>query len=302
MKRAALILFVFNRPDHAKLTLEALVKNDLANETDFYIFCDGPRNEKEKEKTAAVRDLVDSYADKGFFKSNSVFKSEVNKGLARSVIDGVTKVFEEHDRVIVIEDDLIASEDFLSYMNEALNFYEGTNAGSVTGYNPLKIDPNRYKKRSYAVVRSCSFGWGTWKAIWKDIDWDLKDYNKYRKNFFQRRRFNATGMDRTIRLDRQMKRNVQSWSVRFGYNLFQQGKVTYYPSSSKITPNGWDGSGTHSSSYTSRFNVETRPCYIDKFEVQEVNKSITKRFQKLYGRGVNKQVKEFLFFVKNVFR
>ena len=179
MKRAALILFVFNRLDHTQLTLEALTKNDFAKETDFYIFCDGPRNEKEKEKTDAVRNLVDGYADKDFFKSVSVVKSDVNKGLANSVIDGVTKVFEKHDRVIVIEDDLIASEDFLSYMNEALEFYKGTNAGSVTGYNPLKIDPNKFKKRSYATIRSCSFGWGTWKSVWQDIDWDLKDYNKY---------------------------------------------------------------------------------------------------------------------------
>ena len=300
MKLAPVVLFTFNRPDHTKKTLEALAANEWVEHTNLYVFSDGPRNESDVLKINEVREIIHAFKNQSVFLNFQVFKREKNKGLANSVIEGVSQVFLDYDSVIVLEDDLITSSDFIKYMNDALVFYKDSDAGSVTGYNPLKISEKEYRERTYAIPRNCSFGWGTWKNIWNEIDWDVSFYDTHRKKYFQRRKFNQTGFDRSIRLDRQMKKNVQSWSIRFGFNLFHMNKLSYYPVKSKIIPNGWDGSGVHSTSGIGNFNTETEKCTINEFKKVGVDQVLLKKFRKLYGGGLKSELKEFLFWMKNL--
>ena len=144
--------------------------------------------------------------------------------------------------------------------------------------------------------------WGTWKNIWNEIDWDVSFYDTYRKKYFQRRKFNQTGFDRSIRLDRQMEKNVQSWSIRFGFNLFHMNKLSYYPVKSKIIPNGWDGSGVHSTSGIGNFNTEIEKCTINEFKKVGVDQVLLKKFRKLYGGSLKSELKEFLFWMKNLIK
>ena len=44
MKLAPIILFVYNRPWHTRQTVEALQKNELAQNSELFIFFDGPKN------------------------------------------------------------------------------------------------------------------------------------------------------------------------------------------------------------------------------------------------------------------
>src|SRR3546814_9462782 len=57
------------------------------------------------------------------FASVSVVRQPHNLGLAQSIIIGVTQMLEQHEAVIVIEDDLLLSPYFLKYMNDALYHY-----------------------------------------------------------------------------------------------------------------------------------------------------------------------------------
>ena len=98
-------VFAFNRPLALQATLEALAANPGAADTDLYVFVDGPRNEKDAPLVARSRALVSEV--KGFRSVTPVF-SEENKGLAASIIGGVTRVMAEHGTVIVLEDDLLA--------------------------------------------------------------------------------------------------------------------------------------------------------------------------------------------------
>ena len=52
---APIVLFVFNRIDHTKKTIEALKKNILAIESELFIFSDGAKNEKDIEKTEKTK-------------------------------------------------------------------------------------------------------------------------------------------------------------------------------------------------------------------------------------------------------
>jgi len=49
MNLAPIVLFTYNRPWHTRQTVEALKKNELAQDSELFIFSDGWKNEYNKE-------------------------------------------------------------------------------------------------------------------------------------------------------------------------------------------------------------------------------------------------------------
>ena len=137
---APVVLFVYNRLDHTKNVITSLAKNMLADQTDLYVFSDAAKTENGLEKVNAVREYIRKEDWKSNFKKVTVIEAEENKGLAKSIIGGVTKILEEYGNVIVVEDDLVLSPYFLQYMNGALDYYkEDQKIWSVSGYSfPMK--------------------------------------------------------------------------------------------------------------------------------------------------------------------
>ena len=104
---APVVIFCYDRPNELKRMINTLKKNKEASETDVYVFCDGPKTPQNKQKNDEVRFFLQSL--KGF-KSLNLSISENNKGLAPSIIAGVSEVLKVHDQVIVLEDDLLYFE------------------------------------------------------------------------------------------------------------------------------------------------------------------------------------------------
>ena len=115
---APICLFTYNRIDELKLTIKALQQNFLAVESDLVIFSDGGKDENSWEKVNHVRQYLRSVSG---FRSLEIVESPNNKGLANSIITGVSSVTEKQQKVIVLEDDLITSTNFLDYMNQCLS-------------------------------------------------------------------------------------------------------------------------------------------------------------------------------------
>ena len=114
---APIVLFVYNRPWHTEQTVTALLKNELADSSALIIYSDAPKNEAAAGKVEEVRRFVKGIRG---FKSVSIIEREKNWGLADSIIDGVTSVVNKYGRVIVLEDDIVASPFFLRFMNDGL--------------------------------------------------------------------------------------------------------------------------------------------------------------------------------------
>ena len=121
MSAAPVALFVYNRPGHTRRTVDALQKNELAAQSDLFVFCDGARDAAASAGVREVRDFVTRIAG---FRSIAIVERDRNFGLANSIIGGVTRVCSEYDRVIVVEDDLQTAPYFLRFMNDALRTYE----------------------------------------------------------------------------------------------------------------------------------------------------------------------------------
>lgn len=280
------VLFVYNRPEHTRKTLDALSKNEIAHKTKVFVFSDGARNIEELPLVNSVRDIILDPKYSNLFSEIECVFSEENKGLATSVIAGVTKVINKYGKVIVLEDDLVTSQDFLTYMNDCLYFFENDpNVGSISGYSPLDRLPESYCDDVYKVQRTSSHGWATWKNIWSNVDWEGKTYQQFIEIKENVLKFNSNGEDRIWRLRRVMNGQSDTWSVVFGFDQFINGYFTIYPRVSRLNNIGNDGSGANVKSgdqYNKKF-VLTKSNY--KLNKIEFNEEISNMFYRHFSGG-----------------
>ena len=289
---APIVIFVYRRD--IRDVINHLLKNKLSKESELYIFSDGHKNDIDKKDVIEVRKVLQNI--KGF-RSVKVYESKVNKGLANSIIDGVSLILDKYNSIIVMEDDLLVADNFLDYMNEALEFYEKqSNIWSISGYTPNLKCLKTYNKDIYLTMRASSWGWATWKDRWSSIDWEIKDWNNFRKNKIEINEFNKSGNDMFKMLELQMLGKIDSWAIRWCYNQFLQRKYTIYPTKSKLVNIGFDNKGTHNSRDFKRWNVDVSNTDL-VFDCIKPNDKIIECFKKYYNL---KFVTRFGYFLKKV--
>ncbi|MBD8897035.1 glycosyltransferase [Desulfovibrio desulfuricans] len=251
---APIAVFAFNRAGNLTQTLAALAANQLADQSHLTIFCDGPRNDVERSKTDTVRAVA--RAAKGFA-SLRVVERENNLGCAGSIIDGLQQMFAEHERVIVIEDDILCSPDTLTFLNDGLAKYENhKTVWNISAWSPpAAIFPvhSDYPYDVYVVPRFNCWGWGSWRDRFALIDWNVSDYAMFSQCQALQRAFNRGGVDLTSMLNEQMCGELDTWDIRMDYARFKYGCVGVNPVRSYTTNIGI-GSGTHTTNFTTRFD------------------------------------------------
>lgn len=273
---APIVVFAFNRPGHLRRTLEALSANTLAAESAVTIFCDGPRTAEEHRLTDAVRSVARSA--KGFATLNLVERSS-NLGCAGSVMDGLTQMFSQNEKVIVIEDDILTSPFTLSYLNTALeHFRMRNNVFSISAWAPpptLFRLPQDAEGDIYYVPRFHCWGWASWRDRFERVDWAVKDYVRFNSSPYLRRLYAQQGGDLPAILDAQMAGNLNTWDIQTDFSRFMRGMVCINPRFSYTTNIGM-GSGTHTTEATTRYDNDLAmalPCpkmNIDSFYDYEV--------------------------------
>lgn len=281
---APVCLFVYSRLTETKQTVESLQKNALATESRLHIFSDGPKNTKNIEEVRTVREYIHTISG---FADVTIYESETNKGLANSIISGVTQIVTEYGKAIVVEDDLLMSTNFLSFMNQALDFYESEkNVLNISGYSfPLNYAPD-YKYDVAFSLRSASWGWAIWKDRWEQIDWTVKDYNSFRWNVFKLLKFSRGGSDLCQMLHRQMKGQIDSWAIRFDYHHYKHNYMDVFPLKSKVAYNGFNSEATHTkmkcNTYDTVLDLSDQQTFLFSKDIK-INKRIRKQFYAHYS-------------------
>ncbi len=242
MNYSPIALFVYNRPDHTRLTIEALQKNTLATQSEFVIFSDAAKSDAQKKAVEQVRDYVRKITG---FKSITIIEQEENKGLANSIIDGVSAICEQHGKVIVLEDDLETSPYFLDYMNKALLRYKNdTKVMQISGHMfDVDID---CKEDAFFLPFATSWGWATWKDRWSLFDKNCSGYYQLKNDKSAIKLFNLNNSYPYFKmLEAQIAGKIDSWAIRWNLTVFLQQALVLYPSSSLVSNHGFDGSGVH---------------------------------------------------------
>lgn len=243
MSYAPIVLFAFNRLEPLKRCVVSLLENSEAMESDLIVYVDGPRPDREGE-SEKVKSVCEFVMGINGFKSLETHFSKINRGLGQSLIAGITDVINRYGKVIVVEDDLIVSRNFLAYINSGIVQYEHyNNVWSICGFGLKVKTPKDYNYDTYFCTRSSSWGWATWKDRWSSCDWELKDWTTVECNA---RDFNRWGgSDCYGMLQGWHEGKNQSWAIRFCYNQFVQGKVSLFPVISHVNNTGFDGHGTN---------------------------------------------------------
>lgn len=240
MNPAPITLFAYNRPWHVQQTIEALLKNDLASESDLIVFSDGPRRVEDASLVSQVREYIHSISG---FRSVRIVEREQNYGLGKSIIAGVTEVVNLRGKLIVMEDDLVTSPFFLRYMNDALEYYEHEDKViSIHGYcYPIKGLPETFFLRGADCL-----GWATWQRGWELFEENGQELlsKLERENLLSRfDLFGAYNFSQMLR--DQIAGKNSSWAVRWYGSAVLKNRLTLYPGQSLVFHIGSDGSGTN---------------------------------------------------------
>ncbi|WP_041921303.1 glycosyltransferase [Ilyobacter polytropus] len=288
---APIVLFVYNRVDHTKQTIEALKKNRLAEESELFIFSDAPKNEKSMEAVKEVREYIKTING---FKNIVIKKASKNKGLANSVVAGVSEIVNKYEKVIVLEDDLITSPYFLEYMNNALKIYKNQDdIFVISGYSNISV-PKEYKNEVYLAHISTSWGWAIWKDRWFSIVWEQNFYREILENKAKIKKYEKLiGNSRTSILKAQLKNKVDSWAIKKLYSQLEQGKMTLFPVKTMVRNIGMDGSGVHCG-INKEFDKESELNY--KFVKLNKEIKLERRIEKIIYEKNN------ITFIKKVLR
>lgn len=265
MTYAPVALFVYNRPVHTKNLVDSLLKNKEAEESDLIIISDAPKH----SGVTGVSEVRQYIKNISCFKSVTIIERSENYGLAKNIIEGVTGLLNEHERLIVLEDDLVVSPYFLAYMNDALNLYaDDEKVGSIHGYvYPVKAA----LPETFFLRGGDCWGWATWKRAWNFFEPDGRKLLSEIKRNGLIRAFDLNNAYPYYRmLQKQVMGKNSSWAVRWHASLFLREMLTLYPGTSFVNNQGADDSGTHLKN-TNVFDVSVAQSYngIRKIEITE---------------------------------
>lgn len=278
---APILLFAYNRPEHVRRNIQALLKNELAAESELFIYSDAAKDETSQAAVKEVRAFIRSIQG---FKKITITERAENWGLARSIIDGVTTQINRYGRVIVLEDDLVVAPHFLQFMNDALETYRDEERVGHIQACDFTHDPSL--PDTFLIKWTGSWGWGTWDRAWKHFNADGKalltelESRKLTYTFDFNGKYGYTRM-----LRRQIEGKNNSWAIRWNASLFLKGILSLNVGKSLVQNEGFDGSGTNCGGgglYASELYMERLP--VKKISPIEENIQARNAYVRYYAR------------------
>ena len=244
---APVALFVYNRLDNTRKTLESLAANTLARETDVFVFSDGGKDEKSWREVNRLRKYLQNFESP--FKSFTIIARPENYYIERNVTEGVAEIFEKFGRIIVLEDDIVSSPYLLEYFNEALDMYEDDETVlHVAGFSRIDYLDACVGSETYFTPHM--EGYGCW-AVWR---------NKWEKHFihYESREEALSGLDEEAQSAIQyggtfpclkfLDRNPIPWDICWSLAIYKAGGLCLNPAYPMVRNIGIRN-GTHFKNY-----------------------------------------------------
>lgn len=302
------ILIAYNRLEHFIKTINALSENFLANKTDVFLFIDGPKNYQD----SLISKKIQSYAMSMMIKFSSlkIIQRDKNIGLAKNITLSVTEIISQYEAVIVLEDDIVVSQVFLNFMNDALNYYKTSRKiWHISAHNVIN---NTYKPDNifFYRVMNC-WGWATWADRWKYFK---KDLNETKKLFSKKDilKFNLDGAyDFWLQFKMNEAKIIDTWAIFWYATIFLNGGLCVNPYWSYAKNIGLDGSGINSGkdikwqnsqtiNNSGKFNPNSNLVEdIDQLKLIKDYYISNNKFRKLIRKYIKKPFVYFMGFIRN---
>lgn len=229
MVYAPIVIFCYNRAETLKTTVESLLRNPEARDTDVFVYSDAAKNQIDIEPVTTVRKFLQTVSG---FKSFTIYEREKNYGLQKNIVHGVSDILRKRNSVIVMEDDIEVNENFLHFMHHALTLYEtDEKVSSVSGFSYLeKIDVDNRLPTTYFIKGADCLAWATWASRWEDITFDAKLLLADLKRNRQFREFDRMGNYPYSRMLKQVSMGkANSWAICWYASNFLKSKYILFP-------------------------------------------------------------------------
>ena len=250
------LLITFNRPEHVRCVLKEIRKQKPSR---LFISQDGPRegNETDCIKIQEVRDIISELVDWPC-DLKTLFQSK-NLGCGPGPYAAISWFFENVDRGIILEDDIIPHPLFFSYMEQLLDKYSNDERiGAVMGHNLFR----KYSLRNsyyFTFDTEGTLGWGTWKRVWEKVIFDIEvnktDFDKALKKYFhfprKYRDKEIQHFETVLNCDRHDR-----WDYQLEYCLKLNGYLNIKPNSCLTSHEGDDPDATHSGYSNPNYKME----------------------------------------------
>lgn len=285
---APVLLFVYNRLAHLKQTVAALQQNVMAEKSELFIYSDAPVSERDGKPVREIREYIRTISG---FKRVEIIDREKNYGLAANIIEGVSKIVNEYGRVIVLEDDLLTSPYFLTFMNEALEAYKDEE--QVCNVHGHTFALKNYKAQTFFIRFADSWGWGTWARAWKLFEQDGRKLLTELETKQLCREFDFNGAYHFTKMLRNQVLGLNdSWAIRWNATLFLRNKLAVNAGKSLVENIGFDGTGVHCGK-GSLFNTRlyTGPLSVDRKGIIAEDKKARRAMGRMYKRRNSKMNK-----------
>lgn len=250
--------------------LRSLMSNPLFEESEVFVFADGPKENATEADIAKISDVRNIFEPLNK-KPNITFRfSEKNRGLTDSIVSGISEIVNRYGKVIVIEDDLELSSGFLKYMNDALNLYE--NEDRVMHVGGYMVPHNKDLPETFFLRAPTIWGWGTWKRAWDKFEVNAGILLKSLEDKFGNDFSYELDVKGTYNYTKQLKDiaagKLDTWDIQWSASIYLQNGLCLHPNNSLSRNNGFDGSGVH--------------CYPSElFKNQNLSPSSNVKFQPL---------------------
>ena len=254
---APIVIFTYNRPKNLSELLNSLQDNDLANNSIVYFFVDFPKNIKDKNANDEVLKIVNRSWK---FKEKYIVLRKENLGIRDNIVDGVSTILKNYEKIIVLEEDLVVGKYFLEFMNTALTkFKNQSNVWHISGYN-YKVN-NPFGNSSFLTKHMSCWGWGTWRENWLCLDKNMLN----NINIEQIKEFNFNNLIKSNyeQLHSNQVGKIKTWAIFWQQTIFLNKGYCLMPTRSLVVNTGFE-SGEHGSK-TMKNNFKTNNMKIKYF-------------------------------------
>ncbi len=235
---------MFNRPQKTQRVFDEIKK---ARPQKLFVVADGPRNETDKLKCEAVRNIIEQQVNWPC----QVLKNyaEHNLGCKIRISSGITWVFQNVEEAIFLEDDCVPDQSFFPFCQELLEKYRNdSRIMSISGYN-MALRDNRFKCQSsyYFSNIGLILGWASWRRAWQYYDVNINWWPDIKKSGLLHKVLkNPPVVNHYEHLfDQYHQQTVDSWDSQWFLTRWWKRGLSIVPKTNLVTNIGFDAEGAH---------------------------------------------------------
>ena len=242
MPKLPVLVLAFNRADHVEKAMEAIRQYQPER---LYLECDGPRAGKNGEKQA-VEDTRTMMLSKIDWPCDvkTLFREE-NWGCAKAVNDAITWFFSQEKWGVIIEDDIVVSQDFFRLCEDLLPRYEHEDRiMEISAQNHFPKEKN-FDTYLYGQEFHC-WGWASWARAWKKMDMKMTRWPEVTISFLIKK----FGLFRGLMMEHYWSdtyahiETSTSWATRWFFSIIINDGFCILPGNNLAINIGMDG-GAH---------------------------------------------------------